>query len=105
MKARIASSYNEVRMRQWQPQSDDKLAQRYATYDRYKGFRGHGDGYSSCYPIALQLYSISERFIKAGPVSDMSKDDEHCHVTVNMINIDVGTPPGIEPDRFGSVRP
>lgn len=58
VKACIAGSYNEVRMRQWQPQSGDKLAQRYATYDRYKGFHGYSDGYSSCHPIALQLYSF-----------------------------------------------
>lgn len=99
---RISGSYDEARMHQWQPQSDDKLAKRYATYDRYKGFRGHGDGWSSCYPIAIQLYSILERFIKAGPVGDMSKESEHRHVVVKAINIDVQTPGHVYPARYGT---
>ncbi|KAH7413816.1 hypothetical protein DE146DRAFT_626937 [Phaeosphaeria sp. MPI-PUGE-AT-0046c] len=101
---RISGSYDEARMHQWQPQSDDKLAKRYATYDRYKGFRGYGDGSSSCHPLAMQLYSILERFIKAGPVGDMSKDCEHRHVVVKAINMKVERPSHIDPALYAMPR-
>lgn len=68
-------------------------------YGRYKGFRG-GDGAGPA--IGWQIYSLLERFIRIGPLGAVPDDmeDAHMHVCVKTINIDVQTPPNIDPSFF-----
>mgnify|MGYP003624097715 CR=1 FL=1 len=73
----------------------------YTKYGLYKRFRG-GNGAGPA--IGWQLYSILERFIKAGPTGEGSDKHAHSHITVKTIDINVQTPPGVDPSLFRHAR-
>ena len=54
--------------------------------------------------MGWQIYSILERFIKAGPTGGTSEEDQHRHITVKMIDINIETPPDVDPSLFGRPR-
>lgn len=72
----------------------------YDEYGFYKGFR-RGDGAGPA--MGWQIYSILERFIKAGPVGKLSDEDAHTHrhIAVKTIDINIETPPDVDPSTFG----
>ena len=51
-------------------------------------------------PVYWQIYSLLVRFIRVGPLGERTRNDEHHHFTTETLNINVETPPGIDPSRF-----
>ncbi|KAF2826847.1 hypothetical protein CC86DRAFT_369984 [Ophiobolus disseminans] len=94
---RIAGCYDnrKGRLREHDGKSNPGL---YTTkYDDYIGFRcGCGAGPA----MGWQIYSILERFIKAGPRGEVKTEDEHRHVTAKTIDINIVTPPDVDPASF-----
>jgi hypothetical protein len=69
----------------------------YKPRGRYKGFRG-GDGAGPA--MGWQIYAILERFIKAGTRGEMDDEKEHNRMTVKTIDINIETPPDVDPSLF-----
>jgi hypothetical protein len=53
-------------------------------------------------PVYWQIYSLLVRFIRVGPLGERTRHDEHHHFIIKTLDINVETPPGIDPSRFGS---
>ncbi len=69
----------------------------YRQFNHYKGWRG---GCGAGPAMTWQTYSILERFIRCGTAGDEVANDEHQHITVKHLNINIETPPHIDPARF-----
>jgi len=95
---RISGSYDRNKERPRAGNKDDVPPGLYAQYGRYKGFRG---GAGAGPAIGWQIYSILERFIKAGPGGELENKDEHRHIVVKTLDINIETPPDVDPARFG----
>jgi hypothetical protein len=91
---RISGSYDP----QKQFNRKTKTKGPYARFNRYKGFAG-GDGAGPA--MSWQIYSVLERFIKAGPRGETESADTNRHFTAKCIRIDVQTPEGIAAEQFG----
>ncbi|KAF2025504.1 hypothetical protein EK21DRAFT_93191 [Setomelanomma holmii] len=70
----------------------------YTKYGYYKGFK-IGDGAGPA--MSWQVYSILERFIKIGYIGKCGDGFGRRCTTVKTININVETPPDIDPSEFG----
>jgi hypothetical protein len=95
---RISGYYDKMKHKRG-PKGSKDLDGPYVRFGRYKGFRiGNGAGPA----ISWEIYSILERFFKAGPAGarEGEEADEHRHMTVKTIDINVETPPDIHPARF-----
>jgi hypothetical protein len=97
---RISGVYDNHKEVRW-VEEGTRVACPYTKYGLYKGFRG-GNGAGPA--IGWQVYSILERFIKAGPTGGGSDKHAHCHTTVKTIDVNVQTPPGVDPSLFGHAR-
>jgi len=72
--------------------------ERYRTYGSYSGFNiGNGAGPA----MSWLIYSLLERFFKVGPTGER-KSDEHKHVTIKTLDINVQTPDHVDPAHFGN---
>jgi hypothetical protein len=90
---RISGRYDTRKEKPAQSSDYDALECGYAKYGPYKGFRGAcGAGPA----IDWQTYSILERFIKAGPVGEVSESHENRHMSVKKLVINVETPPDVD---------
>ncbi|KAJ4377593.1 hypothetical protein N0V83_000420 [Neocucurbitaria cava] len=96
---RISGKYDAAKELPGRKRKDDDPAPGpYAHFGRWKGFRiGCGAGYA----MGWQIYSILERFIRAGPTGNGTAADEHRHIAVKTLNINVETLADIDPARFG----
>lgn len=63
----------------------------------YVGFQG-GDGAGPA--MSWNIYSILERFFKVGPTGKRHDADEHKHVTIKTLDINIETPENVDPSRF-----
>jgi hypothetical protein len=114
---RISGSYDRSKDNRRGTKDGHVAAQKpYSPYSRYKGFRG---GCGAGPAMSWQIYSILERFIKAGPVGRTGPNKEyeyvpgkdwyaegllHRHVVVKTIAINVETPPDVDPALFATPR-
>lgn len=99
---RISGSYDKKKERARKQEDNNGLSQcPYKQFGRYKGFRiGNGAGPA----ITWQIYSVLERFIRVGPTGNRVGRDEHRHITIETLEINVETPPNIDKSRFGPPR-
>lgn len=70
-------------------------------YNHYIGFRG-GDGGGPA--MAWQIYDVLDRFLKLGPVGERETSNENKGIILKTLDIDVQTPPDIDPSRFKRPR-
>ncbi|KAF1847978.1 uncharacterized protein K460DRAFT_403289 [Cucurbitaria berberidis CBS 394.84] len=76
---------------------DDPPLGPYVRFGSYKGFRiGSGAGPA----MGWQIYGVLERFIRAGPIGHCTERNDHRHVAVKTLNINIETPPDIDASRF-----
>lgn len=97
---RISGYYDK--MKEPHGENGDLVSGPYAPFGHYKGFQG-GNGAGPAFH--WQIYSILERVIKVGPLGELSgkgAENEHRHVTVKTIDINIETPSGIDASRFGA---
>ena len=70
----------------------------YTAFGRYKGFKiGNGAGPA----LSWQVYGMLERVLRVGPMQRRGCSNEHHHVVVKVLNVDIETPPGVDASRFG----
>jgi hypothetical protein len=73
----------------------------YLPYGSYKGFQqGEADGFAMCW----QIYSILERFLRVGATHERTDKHEHKHIILKNLNINVETPPNVDPALFRPPR-
>jgi hypothetical protein len=115
VKFRISGCYDENKGARRRSEDDSSYSSPYAQWSTYTGFRG---GCGAGPAMSWQIYSILERFLKAGPVGrtgidkehmlsadkDGFQDQKHRHVVVKTIDIKVETPPHVDPLLFGPPR-
>jgi len=72
---------------------------KYKGYSFYVGFQG-ADGAGPA--ISWHIYSIIERFFKVGPAGKRQDAEEHKHVTIKTLDINVEIPDNVDPSRFNA---
>jgi hypothetical protein len=73
-------------------------------YDRYPHYKGFSIGCGAGPAMGWQIYSIFERFIKAGPRGEIENELENCHMVVKTLHVNIETPQDVDPALFGPPR-
>lgn len=77
-------------------------------YERKKNYEGLPRGFSGGDGggpwMSFYLHHLLERFVYTGPGREDEVTDANRHVTAKCLRIDVQTPAGIDPSRFGTAQ-
>jgi hypothetical protein len=96
---RISGSYDVEKNR-----THDGMERLYRPFTRFGSFKGFQEADVDGPAMGWQVYGILERFQRVGTTHERTNKDEHKHIILKTLNINVQAPPDIDPAVLGCAK-